>query len=240
MTVTEQILRFLGGVVAYGGGAVAIAFLFFRFLSKSWLENKFAQKLEQFKHQQALEIQRLRVEIDSMLSGVLKIQEKEFETLPEAWCKLDEAYGRVSALAAPLQQYPDLEHMTAVQLEEFLGGSELLESQKADVRNSTDRLKTYQDAIFWHKLHTVKKACADLHNYVARWGIFFPLELKEKFARISEELWSSVSSVELGHQFNDYRMRNEGWKKTRADVEPLYKAIESDIQARLHSHGRSQ
>jgi hypothetical protein len=186
-----------------------LAYLVFKFLGKTWIENKFAQRLEQFKHQQALEIQRLRVEIDSMLSGVLKIQDKEFETLPVAWNKIDEAYGRVSALAAPMQSYPDLERMTATQLEEFLGSSELLESQKADVRQSTDRVKTYQNAIFWHRLHGVKKVCADLHNYVRRCSIFFPPELKDKFAKISEHLWSSVSSVEVGHEFNDYKMRNE-------------------------------
>jgi hypothetical protein len=35
-------------------------------------------------------------------------------------------------------------------------------------------------------------------------------------------------------------MRNEGWEKIKADIEPLYKAIESGIQGRLHSHGGSQ
>ena len=99
----DAVFRLVGEVVAYGGGAAAVAYLVFQFLGKSWIESKLAQRLEQHKHQQALEIQRLRVEIDAMLSGALKLQEREFATLPEAWAKLDEAYGRVAALVSPVQ-----------------------------------------------------------------------------------------------------------------------------------------
>ena len=112
----------------------------FRYLGKSWIESKFSERLEQFKHQQAIEIQRLRVKIDSTLSGVLKIQEKEFETLPEAWSKLDEAYGHVTALVSPLQQYPNLDGMTPARLNEFLDESELFGTQKDEIRQSSAKL----------------------------------------------------------------------------------------------------
>ena len=236
----DQILQFLGEVVAYGGGAAVIAYLLFRYLGKSWIESKFSERLEQFKHQQALEIQRLRIEIDSTLSGVLKIQEKEFETLPEAWRKLDEAYGQVSALVSPLQQYPDLDRMTPAEVEEFLAGSDLLETQKIAIRQSKEKVQTYQESVFWHRLHKVKKACSDLHGYVIRYGIFFPPDVKEKFTKVAEELWSAVSYKEVGKQEKDYKLQNEGWKKIKAEIDPLFKGIESDIHARLQSHGRSQ
>ncbi|MBI3249175.1 MAG: hypothetical protein HYZ50_21950 [Deltaproteobacteria bacterium] len=237
--MSDPILRFLGEVVAYGGGAAAFAYLMFQFLGKSWIENKFTQRLEQHRHQQALEIQRLRVEIDSILSGVLKIQEKEFETLPEAWRKLDEAHGHVSALVSPVQQYPNLDGMTPARLEEFLESSELFNTQKEAVRQSENKVDTYREEIFWHRLHTVKQVCADLHNFVARNGIFFPPELKEKFSKVTEELWAAVSSKAVGHEAKDYKVQNEGWQRVKAVIDPLYKAIESDIHARLHSHGRS-
>jgi hypothetical protein len=237
--MSDPILRFLGEVVAYGGSAAAIAYLIFQFLSKSWIENKFSQKLEQYKHQQALEIQRLRVQIDSMLNGVLKIQEEEFETLPEAWSKLDEAFGRVSALTSPVQQFPNLNGMTSARLDEFLESSELFETQREEVRDSSDKVNTYQEAVFWHRLRTVNQACAELHNYVARSGIFFPPEIKEKFTKVSEELWLAVSKKKIGHEAKDYKLQNEGWTKIKTDIEPLYKAIEADIHLRLHSHGRT-
>jgi hypothetical protein len=230
----------IGQIVAYGGGAAAIAYLVFQFLGKSWIETKFAQRLEEHRHQQALEIQRLRVEIDSVLSGALKLQGKEFETLPEAWAKLDEAYSRVSALVSPLQRYPNLDGMTPARLEEFLEASELFNTTKDEIRKAPrDKVRLYEEAIFWHRLHAVKQACAELHNYVARCGIFFPPELKARFTKVSDELWSAVTSKAIGHEARDHRAQNEAWQKIEADIHPLYKAIESEIHARLRSHGRS-
>ena len=238
MPMSEQILKFLGGAVAYGGGGAVVAYLLFQYLSKAWIENKFAQRLDQLKHQQALELQRLRVEIDSLLSGALKLQEREFQVLPEAWQKLDEAHVLVSCLVSPMQEYPDLDRMTLAQLEEFLAKTEFAETQKDELRSSRNKVSTYQEIVFWYRLHKVKVAFSDLQNFVARNGIFFPSELKEKFTKIAEMLWSAVVSKEVGHEAKDGKMQYEGWKKIKEDTEPLYKSIETDIQARLQYHGR--
>ena len=125
----EQIAQFFGVIFLIVSGAVGLAFFLFRYLGKSWIESKFSERLEH-----------LRVEIDSRLSGVLKIQEKEFETLPEAWSKLDEAYGHVTALVSPLQQYPNLDGMTPARLNEFLDESELFGTQKDEIRQSSAKL----------------------------------------------------------------------------------------------------
>lgn len=240
--MSDQILKILGEIFLIGGGvagAAGIAYLIFQQLGKSWIESKFSERLEQFKHQQALEIQRLRIEIDSTLSGVLKIQEKEFETLPEAWRKLDEANNQVTALVSPYQQYPDLNRMSSAQLEEFLAKSELFETQKAEIRESRDKVQAYQESIFWHKLFQVKMACSDLDIYVVRYGIFFPPTLKEKFDIIVEKLKSAVSDKEIGKEMQDYKIETEGWKKIKNEIKPLFKAIESDIHARLRSHSKT-
>jgi len=85
----DPIFSFLGQLIAFGGGGAVVAFLLFQYLSKKWIENKFSERLDQLRHTQALELQRFRVEIDSFLSGAIRLQEKEFQTLPEAWVKLD-------------------------------------------------------------------------------------------------------------------------------------------------------
>ena len=238
--MTDQILRFLAEGVAYGGGAAAIAYLLFRYLGKSWIESKFSERLEQFKHQQAIEIQRLRVGIDSTLSGVLKIQEKEFETLPEAWSKLDEAYMHVSALVLPFQQYPNLDGMSPARLNEFLDKSVLFGTQKAEIRQSSAKSQRYVEMIFWPQLHQVRMACFDLDRYVVRYGIFFPPNLKEKFNKIINELNSAVQDKAKGQEEKDFTLQNEGWKKIKDNIAPLFQAIETEIHARLQSHGSSQ
>lgn len=237
---TDEIMKFLLQMLAYGGGSAAIAYLLFQWLGKTWIENKFEQRLDQLRHQQALELQRLRVEIDAMLSGALKLQEKEFSVLPEAWAKLDEAHGLVSWLVSPIQQYANVDRMNSAQLEEFLAGTDFTESQKEEVRNARDKGRTYQDIVFWHWLHKVKTAFGDLQTFVARNGIFLPSELEVKFSKISEMLWSAVVSKEVGHEAKDWKMQREGWNKIKDETEPLYKTIKVEIQARLQSHGRKQ
>jgi hypothetical protein len=227
-------------MLVYGGGSAVVAYLLFQWLGKTWIENKFAQRLEQLRHQQALELQRLRVEIDAMLSGALKLQEKEFYVLPEAWAKLDEAHGLVSWLVSPMQQYANVDRMNPAQLEEFLVDTNFTESQKDDVRNAHDKGRTYQDIVFWHRLHKVKTAFGELQTFVAKNGIFPPRELEEKFSKISETHWSAVVSKEVGHEAKDWKMQREGWTKIREETEPLYKEIKARIQARLQSHARQK
>ncbi len=216
-----------------------VAYLFFRFLGKSWIESKFSQNLELFRHQQALELQRLRVEIDALLSGALKLQQKEFEYLPIAWVKLDIAYSSVSALVSPSQKYPALDRMTPAELEEFLEKTELLDTQKTGIRNSDERVNAYREAIFWHQLHSVKKNCNDFHNYAVHHSIFFPPELKAKLTDVAEHLWQAISAKELATHIEDYKFQSDTWRALQKDISPLYFAIEKDIYARLQEHGRS-
>jgi hypothetical protein len=240
MVGSETILSFLVQFIAYGGGGAAIAYLLFQFLGKSWIENKFAEKLEQHRHAQALELQRLRVEIDSMLSGAIKLQDKEFETLPEAWIKLDEAYSQVARLVSPVQQYPDLDRLSEAQLEEFFAGTKLRESQKEELRHSRQKTKNYQEIIFWHRLSDVRGAIADLHNYIERNSIFLPPELKQHFEIAANDLWSSIVSKEVGHSAKDWKMESDGWDKIKKEIEPLRKTIEAAIYRRLQTHGKGQ
>lgn len=239
MTPIDQVLRFFGEVVVYGGGSAAVAFLLFKHLGKGWIDARFAERLEAFKHDQAKELQRLKVEVESLLSGALKIQEREFTVLPEAWQKLNEAYSLTGWIVSPLQQYPDVGRMADDQLEEFLNSGELLESQRRRVRESHDRDKTYQEAIFWHRLGRAKKAVGELQNYTVSHGLFLPPPLKQQFAEMRPILWESLTSLEVGREATDYKMQTDAWTQLQAKGTPLHDAIEKSIERRLHSHGRS-
>jgi hypothetical protein len=233
----DQVLKFLGEIVVYGGGSVAIAYLAFQKFGEKWIQNKFDKSLEAYKHQQNLEIQRLRVEIDSMLSRVLKIQEKEFEVLPEAWNKLDEVYFKIMGLVSPVQMTPDIDGMNEFHLEEFLSKIDLPESKKNEIRSSPYRSDVYSEAIFWKKLNEAKFAIGEFQKYVGKNSIFLPTSLKKAFEDFSKSLSSVLIEKEVGKEANDHKMEFSSFEKLQKEVEPLYKSIETEIQSRLHPHG---
>jgi hypothetical protein len=66
-----------------------------------------------------------------------------------------------------------------------------------------------------------------------------PPDLKSDFERASNELWSAITSKEVGHEAKDWKMQNEGWDKIKKEVEPLKKTIHDAIYKRLQGHGRN-
>lgn len=231
----DSFLTFLTQLLAYGGGSAAVAYLLFQYLGKTWIENKFSQRLEQMKYEQALEVQRLKVEIDTMLSRKIKLQDKEFDILPSAWDKLYKAFSKISHLLHPAQSHADVARMSDEQLDEFLEGTKFTALQKSEIKRSRDKGKTYQEILFWYHLHEVKLSFAELQEYTAQNGIFLEPKLKEMFTEISDTLWSAVISKEVGHEVKDWKMQREGWKQLEEEARPLYKKIEAYIHERLHS-----
>ena len=234
----DDILKFVGAMLTYGGGGAAVAYLIFRFLGQAWIENKFKEKLAAHTHQQALEIQRLRVEIDTMLSGSIKLQDREFEILPEAWEKLDQAQGEVAWLVSPMQSYPNLNLMNQDELREFYEASKLPSSQLLKINAASNKTEAYIEISFWHRLNKVRASLGELQRCVARNGIFLESELKQKFTKVIDLLSAALSSKQVGVEAKDWKLQNQGWEKVEKEITPLYKSIESDIQQRLQSHSR--
>lgn len=236
----ESVFEFIGQMTIFGGGVAGISFYIFKFLGKNWIETKFNERLENFKHRQDKEIQRLKVEIDSMLSGVLKIQEKEYETLTEAWSKLDDAYRWMGGEVKIIKQYPNLDRMLEAEMEEVLERSVLTNTQKDKVRISNEKGKTFDDEDYRHRVYNVKTKIIDLRTYVIRYGIFMPEDFKLKFDEIIEFIDQTFINYEVGVEIEDYKVRGESWKTWNEEITPLIKQMEIAIRNQLRSHGTKQ
>lgn len=236
----DDFLKFVGAMLTFGGGGAAVAYFVFRFLGEAWIENKFKEKLAAHTHQQALEIQRLRVEIDSMLSGSIKLQDREFKILPEAWEKLDQVQGEVAWLVDPTQFYPALNRMNQDELREFYEASKLPSSQLHKINASSNKLEAYIEIIFWHRLNKVRASLGELQHCVARNGIFLESELKQKFTKVIDLLSAALSSKQMGVEAKNWKLQDQGWEKVKQEITPLYKSIELDIQQRLQSHSHKR
>jgi hypothetical protein len=232
----QLILEFIGKVIAYGGGGAVAAYLLFTFLGKKWIEGKFAERLEAYKGDLKKELEQTRYEINVLFSRITKIHEKEFEVLPEAWSKMQNALGRISHFTSLFQQYPDLNQMSQPALEEFLNKSRLHEFEKQELRQASDKISYYGDRMFWHEVNDVEEAFWDFHNYTIKNRIFLTPDVQEQFAKIDDVMWSAIVERKVGQEANNRELWGKAYKKIRDEINPIRDIIEKLVQTRLHYH----
>jgi hypothetical protein len=223
----------LGKVAVYAGSSAVFAFALFRFLGRSWIENKFAQRLDSFRHEQAKELEQMRYKINALFDRVTRIHDKEFQVLPEAWGLLQEALARVNVLVSSFRQYPDFNRLTGDRFEEFLLISRFNESDRKALRDASDRSKFYNERIFWYDVDDVKKACREFHVCIQKNSIFLDADLKEQFKKIDDLMWDAISTREVGHQVQDHKMWMQASEKVKIGAEAIVRAIEELVQKRL-------
>jgi hypothetical protein len=74
INVINAIASDIGAIIAYGGVAAGVAFALFRFLGQKWIDGKFAEKLEAYKHAQNKEIEDIRFKINLIFSRLVKLR----------------------------------------------------------------------------------------------------------------------------------------------------------------------
>lgn len=198
----------------------------------------FSQRLNNLKHQQDLEVARLRIEIDSMLNGALRLQEKEFEILPKLWELLDKCFWQLSFVTNPFKSYADIDMMNDDQVEELLAKTQFPESQKKAVRQAKVKSKPYVSYLDFERACDALNTTTELGNYLSLNGIMMPLDLKAKLVHLTSEL-STISHKVRSHvifkrpgDVSDYFDNVEKLKPQMDEVEAL-------IRKRLASHARS-
>ena len=146
--VVRDIAAIIGAALVGSAALSGVALWLFKLFGEKWLGAKFSERLEAFKHDQQLEIEHLRFEINKRLDRTIKLHQREFEVLPRAWSLLAESYNSVRSLTSAFQSYPDVDRMTHAHLEEFPSESPLKNWQKDELKSADDKNKSYQDAIF--------------------------------------------------------------------------------------------
>ncbi len=235
LDIAEKVAALFGITVLTLGGLAGLALWFFKLFGEKWLSNKFAERLEAFKHDQQKEIEHLRFEINKLFDRTTKLHQREFDALPKTWSLLVTSFNAAMSMLAALQQYPDISRMTPPHLEEFLSKSPLAGWQKDELRNAPDQNGYYQQAIFWHRLNSVRRDCRKSALYLRRKGIFMPPSLKEKFGKVEDLIWNALSEYELNKNDAVWPKHHADQDKLRKEGEPLMKELEKQVKERLWS-----
>jgi hypothetical protein len=232
-TLLVQIFGYIALTLLGSSVIVAFALGLFRFFGEKWLESKFARGLEAYKHAQNKELEQLRYQVGALLDRASKLAQREFEVLPECWRLLVTAFRITEGATALFQEYPDLNKMSAPQLEEFLAKDPLENWQKDELRGETDRNKYYQKALFYRRMGECNKALVEFHRYFSTNGIFIAPEVTKPMERVS----SLIRAMIVEHEINieeDVRPRMRDARATfETEGKQLMEAIGASVQKRL-------
>ena len=231
--VISAVLAWVGALLVAGGGLAAVAFWIFKLLSEKWLNAKFEERLSAYRHAQQRELEQLKFEINTLMDRTVKLHQKEFDVLPEAWGRLTDAHGVTTSITAALQQYPDLNRMNDEQLAELLENSFLLKWQKAELQKVADKNRYYMKAVGWHNISKARDSCREFHAYLLKNGIFIPEPMKAKFLELDQIIFSALVEHELNHEEIGGPRLQDGLKTLLGKGAEVLKSLEADVQGRL-------
>jgi hypothetical protein len=221
----------LGGVGAAAGG---IAYWLFKQFAQGWLSAQFNRDLEAFKAEKGRELEALKAEASRLLDRAAHFHRHEFDVLPTAHGLLLKAHGAVAQAVNRFAQVPDLGRMTNAELEEFLAVSQLPESMKETLRNSTNRTGEYTKMRLWQIGIEASKAQAEFQNHVLLNDVFIEEKIAKNLKDAAEYLRNAVVCQELAGQFSDNDLRKDA-RTAYNEADRLVPVIKAQIRNRLSS-----
>jgi hypothetical protein len=228
-----QLLAIVGGVAAVGGGLYAVIYLAFKTFAGKWLEHKFAQNLEAFRHRQQQEMEQLRFQINAQLDRLTKLHQHEFEALPSAWALMVDSYYKAAALTSPLQTYPDLDRMSTEQVDQFVTECPLLEWQKEELRHTSGKTSYYSKAIFWNRLNDARRVSLEARNFIAKSGIFIQRSIVEKMEKLDDMVFSALTEKEFNEAHGIIPFKLTDQEALHKEGKVLLKELEELVHERI-------
>jgi hypothetical protein len=225
--------EFLGTLLASGIVSAGALFALFKIFGEKWLDAKFEQRLAKYKHEHDQEIERLRGRINALMDRTIKLHQHEFETLPQVWSRLNDAFGLTQSQVASFQSYPDLSGISADHLDEFLNTTPLHNWEKVKLKTAEDPSKYYQERIFWHRLSDAKTACREHYSYLRRGGIFILQDLRERFYELNTLMWEALTEHETNHSMDLFPRMHKKLDAFRTKGPELLRDLEQQVQKRL-------
>ena len=229
----KTFLAVLGGVGLTVATITAAAYGLFRFLGEKWLSAKFEERLAAYKHEQQKELERLKLEINTLMDRTVKLHQREFDVLPEAWGRANDAFAAVQPMGLGVNQYPDVDRMSRSEMESLLESSELESWQKDELRNSSSKTEYYRKAIIPIKAVKAHNTLAEFSIFFAKNGIFIPEPLKSRFEAINDMMFAAMLERRFSIQYPDTPPQFEKGMILHEKGRQLLRSLEAEVQARL-------
>ncbi|RYZ91039.1 MAG: hypothetical protein EOP06_07245 [Proteobacteria bacterium] len=181
-----------------------------------WLDNRFAGNLEgvRLAGQKQLEdirilgqtqLEEIKHEHAGDLDRAVKLNQREFEVIPEIWLKGTEAHYAILRLIAMWQESPVLTHMGEAEFESFLSKSRLEDWQKEEIRAKSrfDRTTYYSDLSRWFRLNDANEAVIKFNHALLGSSIFIHPATHTKFEEFARHFRSAYGQFKSNMQMGD-------------------------------------
>jgi hypothetical protein len=231
-------------VVTAGGGAAVIAFGIFKGFGAKWMDARFAAQLEAQKQVHATETEHLRFRIAGLLDRVTKLNQREFEVLPDIWAKADEAHHHATAILSRWRSYPDFSRLGPAQFEGQLQVTSLEEWQREEMRGAPvhERNSYYAEAMRWIEIHHAKMASYEFSNALSKSSIYLHLDTYERINAFAVMVFQAVRDWQIDAEMRvDGESLTDGWDATivryRTDGEASFQALGTYLRQRYWNVG---
>jgi hypothetical protein len=221
-------------LLVYLGLSLPVIWAMMKLLGNKWANEIFDKRLEKFKTEQNKVLDEFRFNVAILQTRLLKVYEKEFEILPEAWARLVKAKGIISKMVSPIKEVPNLNSLKENELEDFIDKIGFANCHKDELRSATDKEEYYYKCSFWYELKNATTTYHDFHNFINLNKIFLSKELGKKFNEIDMLLWTALKNSEISEQMNDLNTIISAYKDLQSQCDQLLTYIESMIQERIH------
>jgi hypothetical protein len=226
-------LQFLGAVVGVGGGLVALTYVIIRTMATKWIDHRFAQSLEAFRHAHQEELEKLKFRINAEFDRLTILHKQEFEVLPEAWANLSDAFNAARRFVSSFQSYPDLDALSKEAQKEFLTSSRLAEWQKSEILQTDEKTKSYIKYIFWADIDLAQSASRKSSRFLLQRGIFIEENLLKKFKELDDLIFKAIQERELNERIERIPKNMVEIEALGVAGQKLLEALEVDVHRRL-------
>lgn len=201
------------------GGLWVLAFQSFKYIAKKWLDTKFAGKLVQLTHENNLELKKIELQLTNKLDRSTKINQKDFEILPEIWGKMVDSYYQTNELTFALRSHPDCNLMNEQQLEDLICSCQMLPSEAQLLRDATDKNAVFSDWKDWKSYINARDRHIEASIYLTKNAIILDPDLKVEIEKLQKMIMLALI------EYDNKRFRKIGFG-------------DSEASAKLHKEGK--
>lgn len=230
-----EISKYIGIVVAAGGGGAAVVFGVFQAWGKGWLDSHFNKRLEEFKHEQTKEIERIKADINTTFDRAQRLHQLEFDALPTLWEKLVEAHNECSKFVQLLRQYVDVGRMNNEKFTAFLEEEGCSKYEIEALVNEPNRQKSFIRFAEQRNFNRASRSYNDFRVYFKKKSVFLSKEIKDRIEVVSTLVRDALYEQYDNLLEDDIRIQKDKMTAFREQSQIALDGIESLVRIRLGS-----